>query len=127
MKRFRQHIIVASVALIILFLSLKDTGGMGRTLYNYFRHTDKLVHLFMYLVLTFTALYQYHLESSRMRIMMLVVLSAFGYGFLMEVLQYLFTTTRGFEIFDVIANLTGALIGLLLFLIVRPSRYDKSE
>jgi VanZ family protein len=42
-----------------------------------------------------------------------IFLIAIGYGLLMELFQSIFTTTRTADIFDVMANASGALGGLL--------------
>lgn len=39
-------------------------------------------------------------------------------GFLLEIGQHLITKDRSFELWDIIANITGALIGIALFIII---------
>ena len=79
---------------------------------------DKIVHFLFYLFLSFTLYYGWKKQSSFLLlhrntlIKILVITSA--YGFLVEVIQELFTTDRHFDIFDALANSTGAVVGSII-------------
>jgi VanZ family protein len=76
-------------------------------------HLDKLVHVFFHFV--FTLLWFLFLRNqlkSRSNIRLLVIsfsLSVF-YGIGIEIMQGVFTTTRKADLFDVLANMSGALL-----------------
>lgn len=44
----------------------------------------------------------------------MILLSAMGYGILMEICQELFTKTRTADVLDVLANSLGAALGLIV-------------
>jgi len=76
---------------------------------------DKLLHLGCYFVLTFLWSYGlYKIKSSRVVPKALII--TITLGLLMEVCQYLFFEGRQFEFLDIIANISGSLIGALVFI-----------
>lgn len=84
----------------------------------WFPHLDKIVHFTFHvgiLVLGALALNETHFQqwSWRKRITLLLVFSI-SYGLLIELLQWIMPFDRSAEFWDVLANLTGALVGGLL-------------
>ncbi|MDN3676109.1 VanZ family protein [Flavobacterium paronense] len=80
---------------------------------------DKYVHFTFHFV--FTTLWGFYLwgnERALSKIVRLVIISL-CYGILIEFLQETVTTTRHADIFDVLANLTGALFALGLFVLFK--------
>ena len=65
---------------------------------------DKLVHFMFYFILVY--LWGKALNDTKI---ILIVCFCVLYGIIIEVLQGVFTTTREFDIYDIIANLLGAL------------------
>jgi VanZ family protein len=59
---------------------------------------------------------QHQLELKKIGILVFVSLC---YGIVIELMQELFTTTRHADVFDVLANLTGATIAFLLLVIFK--------
>lgn len=81
---------------------------------------DKLVHLVMYSVLSFLLLWA--LSKTRNHrdkfIHILVVMSVSGlYGILIEILQREMTFTRNFDVYDIIANIIGVLLGCVIYVL----------
>jgi VanZ family protein len=77
---------------------------------------DKLYHAFAYFVLVFSFLFGF--KKSRLlnrRLILQVVIGAMTYGTMLELIQYVFFDLRAFEWFDMLANIVGSLIGLLVF------------
>ena len=58
-----------------------------------------------------------------MKPLLISFLLSFGFGISIEILQELFTATRHADVFDVLANLTGATIAILG--VVLWNRFDK--
>ena len=90
---------------------------------------DKYVHFTFHFV--FTLLWGYYfflkqnkLESKKIGIIILISLS---YGILIEFLQEVFTTTRHADIFDVLANLTGATMAYLLFVLLKRHKFKTNS
>lgn len=79
--------------------------------FNFFIGLDKLVHMLLFicffLTWSFTAYY-------RSRLFWVLCLLGLGYGFLIEFYQFYFVDGRGFEIADVVADVTGCVLGYLL-------------
>lgn len=101
------------VAAGIAVLSLVESNQVPQTPLN-----DKVVHGAMYAVLAVLLMLPYSLRSS-WRIYLSAFVLAAGYGLLMECLQEYCTSTRTMEALDILANIVGAIIGLLLFAFVR--------
>ncbi len=81
---------------------------------------DKWQHTFAYFVLSFSFLFAYR-KTGRLtnRIQGLVLLVSGAYGLLLEFVQYRFFAYRYFEWADALANLLGAVLGFLIFLVIR--------
>jgi len=86
-------------------------------LFDTFIPIDKLVHLFIFLVLTFLWLLYVNngLNDTKPIVLLFILVACLFYGILIEVIQELFVLSRGAEVLDVIADLLGASLGLLLF------------
>ena len=96
---------------LITILSLITVGDIGGSIT--LPNKDKMVHFVFYFVFV---LLWFHVKKSPhnyKKISVVVFLIAIGYGILMELFQSVFTTTRTADIFDVLANSSGALAGLL--------------
>lgn len=82
---------------------------------------DKLVHVFFHFVLTvlcflFFQKYTNALNSFKSIIISFLFSVFFGIG--IEIAQELFTTTRHADIFDVLANLSGAILGVAVVILL---------
>lgn len=100
--------ILIAVLCLVKFTDLPSFGVSG---------ADKYVHFTFHFV--FTILWGFYLwaklnEITISKIGRVVILS-FCYGILIEILQETFTKTRHADIFDVLANATGALVALVFF------------
>ena len=81
---------------------------------------DKLVHTFFHLVFTslWFLFFKKHLSNSNsLKPLLISFLLSFGFGISIEILQEFFTTTRHADLFDVLANLIGATIAILVFVL----------
>ena len=77
-------------------------------------HADKVVHFLMYFVLQVLLLNHNSKFGNKFSIWIIFMLTV-GYGFLIECIQGYFLVARFFENYDIIANITGALTGILFF------------
>ncbi len=76
---------------------------------------DKLAHIFLYAMYTFL-LGRYLTDKSWKKSQqngVLIGLPIF-YGILMEILQYYLSSSRSFDMLDIIANIIGSLTGLII-------------
>lgn len=98
---------------VIAFLSLVPSGNIPEI--PLFPGADKLVHICMYLGLSFLACWAYVGDFIRLRCMYTLLAAVFMYGVLMEILQRTMQNGRSFDFKDMVANLVGAIIGLLIY------------
>jgi VanZ family protein len=86
-------------------------------LFDTFIPIDKLVHVFIFLVLTFLWLLYVNsvLNDTKSILLLFILVASLFYGILIEVIQELYVSSRGAEVLDVIADLLGASLGLLIF------------
>lgn len=117
MRKATRHIPVVLVALLIMVLSLSDPGESSRSLFRNFKNADKVVHLLMYFGFALSVFWFYRRTTVKMSILLIQAFLVVLYGVAMEILQSTVTTTRGFEFFDILANFSGVLLALVLFLI----------
>ena len=104
--------ILISVLCLVKFTDLPSFGVSS---------ADKYVHFTFHFV--FTILWGFYLwaklnEITISKIGRVVILS-FCYGILIEILQEIYTKTRHADIFDVLANATGALVALVFFVLIK--------
>lgn len=82
---------------------------------------DKIVHAFFhfsFIILWFLFFKKHYKEANSNKLLIITVLLSISFGIAIEILQELFTTTRKADVFDVLANFSGAMLasGLLLYL-----------
>ena len=106
--------ILYSVFITIIFLL--PTKEIPK-LFDTFIPIDKLVHVVIFLVLTFLWLFYVNsvLNDIKPIVLFFILAVCLFYGILIEVTQELYVSSRGAEVLDVIADLLGASLGLLLF------------
>ncbi len=96
----------------IAFLSLLPSKDFPQL--PMFAGADKVVHTVMYMGLTILACWSMHAESKH-KWYFLVFLFAVSWGITMEIFQFIMHQGRSFEVFDIVANSIGALIGLSIY------------
>jgi len=77
---------------------------------------DKLAHAIVYGIFSYLAIRAYSADNQVLsKHLILAVLVTSGYGVLMELIQGNFFPQRFFEVPDIIANIIGSLIGVLIY------------
>jgi VanZ family protein len=77
---------------------------------------DKLIHVLIYLSLSFLWIsYSNRVANYKKTVTIMIMLLCFFYGIIIEVIQELFIPLRKADLFDVSANMIGAILGALLF------------
>ena len=111
-------ILWAAAILILCLLPGKDLPSL--TLFEF----DKIGHFIIYLLLVIMMYYGWKKQNSFLVLhhntLIKILLITSSYGFLVELLQELFTADRHFDIFDALANSTGAVGGSLLCMYLKP-------
>lgn len=99
--------------ILIVLLSLLPTSNFPDI--PLFSGEDKWIHFCMYTGLGFLTCWSLDTRGRRMPPMYLLLTGVFLWGVLMEVLQRLMSNGRAMEITDMLANLAGAVAGLIVY------------
>lgn len=99
--------------ILIVLLSLLPTSDLPDV--PMFSGEDKWIHMCMYLGLGFVTSWSLDRQGKPMLPLYILLIGLFMWGVLMEVLQRLMSNGRGMEITDMLANLAGAIAGLIIY------------
>ena len=99
--------------LMIALLSLMPVDVLPDFTVN--KGIDKVIHVGMYLGLALVAGWSFNITRKRMKPVFYLLAGVFMWGVLMEILQRTMHNGRNFDFRDMVANLSGAIIGLLIF------------
>ncbi len=102
-------------ALIILYLSSGPNIQLPKSTIDL--SIDKIGHFTFYGILAFLIAYGYYKNNPTIHnngLFKALIISGL-YGISMEIMQYSFFPNRYFEVLDIIANISGSLIGILFF------------
>lgn len=104
--------ILIAVLCLVKFTDLPSFGVSG---------ADKYVHFTFHFVFTILWGFYFWAKLNEITIPKIgsVVILSFCYGILIEILQETSTKTRHADIFDVLANGTGAIVALGLFVLIK--------
>jgi VanZ family protein len=80
-----------------------------------FKDIDKVIHVCMYMGLSFLACWSFEIRRDRMKPLYLMLAAVFMYGVLMEILQRTMHNGRDFDFKDMLANLMGTIVGILIY------------
>lgn len=98
----------------VTFSSLYSFEGAGSSRFN-IPHADKIVHFAFYFVACILGMFFLRERTkgaiSFSKALVLIVIFSIGFGTLIEVIQYAFTTTRMADLLDALANSLGAFAG----------------
>jgi len=101
----------------VLLLSLLPAEKTDKVNFINFEHSDKLIHFFMYLLLTAALLIDIH--NSKKKPTSLLILSVLTVilvlSGIIEIIQELLTDTRFGNFYDFIANFFGIIVGYFLY------------
>lgn len=98
-------------SILILIFSLIPTQSK---LLGAVENSDKILHIFSYTLLSLTWLF-YFKSINKLNIKFLLAIGIFFYGIIIEVLQSTLTTYRTGSLYDVVANIIGIFIALIIF------------
>ncbi|WP_395042991.1 VanZ family protein [Flavobacterium sp.] len=102
---------------IITYLSLASLGTIGNTIKIPYK--DKMVHfVFYFLFVIFWNLSQNN-KLIHKKTTIIILLIAIFYGIIMEFFQYNFTISRHADVYDVLANSFGAIMGLIILMVFK--------
>ncbi len=107
--------LLIAVLCLVKFTDLPSIGVSG---------ADKYVHFTLHFVFTMLWGYYFWLKLNEITLKKIAFIVAISlcYGILIEILQEKFTTTRHADIVDVLANFSGALAALVLFVLIKSQK-----
>ncbi len=108
-------ILLITYAVVLLVLSLITIGNV-KTLGSSF--DDKINHFGAYFILTLL-LFNYYNKLESKNPLLYALITAFSYGFIVELLQNFLTTNRMFDGYDLIANFFGAIFAVIFMIFYR--------
>ena len=112
----RKYVFVILWLLVIIILSLMPKSSIGIERVKLFKNADKIVHFFMYFILTVLLVLAFK-KGKVCKPFCLLIISFFAVslGVLMEFLQKYLDIGRSFDTFDILANTTGVIF-VIIFL-----------
>jgi len=122
LEKFKKYKFSILIFLVIVTVSLINTQSIPIDEELLFKHFDKVVHLLMYFTLTFTFVVENFISNKfniyKMHLFAIITLSSIV-GISMELAQSFFTTYRSGDFFDEMANLSGVVLAVLVFLLLK--------
>jgi uncharacterized membrane protein YeaQ/YmgE (transglycosylase-associated protein family) len=109
----KNYIPVIVWSLVILLLSTRATVNLPQSWWDLYS-PDKIGHAFVYGVLAWLLLNAFYHQRMDKPLFWAILISI-SYGILMEVVQYTFFPNRFFEVYDIIANISGSFLGSWIF------------
>ena len=107
-------------ALIIMYLSLTSSHTFDKVPLINIPNIDKIVHFGMYFGLMSVIILENRTNLRNNRRLFLTGLIPLLYGILMEILQATVTVTRTASFYDALANSSGILVSILLWIWIKP-------
>jgi len=109
---FYVSVFITTAITVGSLIPLKNGLGIGVQV------SDKILHASGYFLLTISWLLTLRPKTYLWKSIILVTLTVFIYGIIIEILQGVFTYNRQADIYDVFANLSGITIAMLFFAFV---------
>lgn len=104
-----------SWALIIAVLLFTPGNRLPRQHLFEFDQLDKIVHLFLFAVFEFILLYDFSMLNSIRGVVVGPTAIASSYAFFTEGVQYLFNIERTGSVYDLLADIVGCILGVILY------------
>lgn len=108
------------VTLVILYLSLANSHTFDKVPVFNIPYFDKIVHFAMYFGLMLMITIESRKTIRDMKHLLIISLIPLCFGILIEIMQYLLTSTRSGSFYDAVADLTGILVCVMIFSFINP-------
>ena len=115
------------VALVILVLSLTSSQTFGDTSFINIPYFDKLAHFGFYFFFMAVIIIEHRDSLTNTRLLLLTALIPFLFGTTIELLQSgIQIINRQGELLDLIANTSGIVVAIFLWIFIKPYYYPDS-
>ena len=122
MRKKWWYFLPGSIVAIIIFLLSTVFGAKVPNPMPELISPDKLGHLLAYFVLSVSFLWAFaQTKQLNRRLAFWVVITCASYGIVLEFVQFAFFPERYFEWWDMLANLVGALLAILIIRFINKS------
>jgi len=109
---------------LIVFASLCNVNSIPKI--QLFEHFDKVVHFAMYFGASLFSIPFFTFNKKYKRSFLLAFFFSVLLGITMEFLQYAITENRSADIFDVLANIFGSIVGIFVYqLFIKNRKIEK--
>lgn len=115
----RKNLYSLIIALVILILSFTSSGTFNRLHIPNIPNLDKVVHLIMYFSLMLALIIENRSVLSDIKSYVFLATIPVMFGGLIEILQSMFTTSRTGDIMDFCFNVTGIMLSVVVWLILK--------
>ena len=105
------YVISISITVLIIYLSLSSLKELNLNI----SVSDKILHVFAYLVLTISWLFAIKKSHNNFKIKLQIGLVLLVFGIIIEILQSSMPLNRSGDYFDVLANSSGILLAIITF------------
>lgn len=112
------------VALLIMYLSMANSNTFEKIPLFEISNFDKLVHFGMYFGLMSVIIFENRRSFKSNLHLFLTGLLPLLYGIIIEIMQALLTNTRTGSFYDALADFTGIVVSILLWLWIRSLRKE---
>lgn len=120
----KKNIFSILVALGILYLSLSGAETYDKISIFSFPGADYIVHFLMYFVFMSVIVFEHRKGIVKIRILLFISLIPLFYGALMELLQSWLTVSRTGSLADLLSNLAGITVSIIICLVIKPIRKE---
>ena len=109
---------------LIVFASLCNANSIPKI--QLFEHFDKVVHFVMYFGASLFSIPFFTFHKNYKRSFLFAFFFSVLLGITMEILQYSITENRSADLFDVLANIFGSIVGIIVYQIfIKNRRIEK--
>lgn len=118
----KKNIFSIALALLILYLSLAPGDSFDKVSLINIPHFDKIAHFVMYLTFMSVIIFENRKRIKDTKQIVYIALIPFSYGIIMEIFQFLFTSTRTGSLYDILFNLAGVIFSILIWFYIKSRR-----
>jgi len=118
MKFLLNNILSLSIAVIIAIFSFMSPNDITRINIFHIHNIDKIVHASMYFFLTITINFENRRKITKPSHWFITGIIPLFYGITIEFLQPVITQGRTMEFADILFNISGILLGIIIWLII---------
>ena len=104
-----------SWTIVLIVATLLPKEVVSQSSFLNIPHFDKISHLCSYALLVFLWSSSLREKTEKIRAARIAFYGSIFLGVLLEILQWQLNVGRHFEILDIIANIIGSIIGLIVF------------